>query len=322
MRKVIFLTFAAGVILTQFTGCLKDKGFENKEYGTEVIVVKGVAFPQASKSPVSNSVTAQAAPIPLQGPYLTLEHPGAASSDVHITLELDSLIVKDAGYAVFPDGTISVNSLNVTIPAGQKSTDAIKLSIDNSLALDPDLEYGIGFRIKTVDEGYIIASNQKEVIFTLSIKNKYDGNYEMTFKSVGWAAYGISDNLPGTWPSTDAGYSIGMVTKGKSSVRMYDYWGFEDFIQVAFTSGNTGATGFGATAPRFIFDPATDLLVDVVNDIPDDGRGRAFEINPAITDSRYDPTTKKIYAAYIMKQNGRPNQYFYDTLTYISPRPE
>ncbi|MBL0334798.1 MAG: hypothetical protein IPP73_05640 [Chitinophagaceae bacterium] len=65
-------------------------------------------------------------------------------------------------------------------------------------------------------------------------------------------------------------------------------------------------------------------LVNVSNDIPDDGRGRAFRLNTAFTsptDSRYDPATKKIYAAYIMSQNGRPDQFIYDTLTYRGPRP-
>src|SRR3712207_7121312 len=45
---------------------------------------------------------------------------------------------------------------------------------------------------------------------------------------------------------------------GAGSNKMYDYWGFHDYIQVAFTSGLTGATGFGATAPQFNFDPNTD----------------------------------------------------------------
>ena len=57
-----------------------------------------------------------------------------------------------------------------------------------------------------------------------------------------------------------------------------------------------------------------------MNLIPDDGRGRAFAINPAVTDSRYDPATKTIYAAYLMFQNGRPTQYIYDTLVYKGSR--
>jgi len=43
-------------------------------------------------------------------------------------------------------------------------------------------------------------------------------------------------------------------------------------------------------------------------------------LNPAVTDSRYDPATQTIYAAYEMTQNGRPNQFIYDTLVYRGPR--
>jgi hypothetical protein len=66
----------------------------------------------------------------------------------------------------------------------------------------------------------------------------------------------------------------------------------------------------------FTFDVATDKLVSVTNTTPDDGRGRAFFLNPAITTSRYDPATKTIYAAYMLKQNGRPDMAIYDTLTF------
>ena len=86
---------------------------------------------------------------------------------------------------------------------------------------------------------------------------------------------------------------------------------------VGFTSGYTA---FGAIAPLFIFNNTTNKLTDVQNTYADDGRGRKLELNPAITDSRFDPATKTIYAAFIMKQTGRVNQYFYDTLTYVKAR--
>jgi hypothetical protein len=68
------------------------------------------------------------------------------------------------------------------------------------------------------------------------------------------------------------------------------------------------------------FDLATDKLLSVTNTTPDDGRGRAFEMNPAVTTSRYDPATKTIYAAYFLKQTGRPNLAIYDTLVYVKER--
>ena len=106
-----------------------------------------------------------------------------------------------------------------------------------------------------------------------------------------------------------------LITAGVNSVTTFN--GYSNLL-AAFTATG-GQTQFGATAPRFTFD-ASNKLVAVQNDIPDDGRGRVLVMNPAVTDSRYDPAAKKIYLSYIMKQNGRPDQYRYDTLEFIGPR--
>jgi hypothetical protein len=141
--------------------------------------------------------------------------------------------------------------------------------------------------------------------------------YNLDILTTGWAAFAVADGPPAQqWPASN-GKSIGMITSGANSVAMFDYVAFNEEIEVAFTS--TGdLTGFGATAPQFTFDPNTNLMTSVNNQIPDDGRGRTFFINPAITDSRFVPGTGgnpySIYAAYVGTQNGRPNIFYYDTL--------
>jgi len=160
--------------------------------------------------------------------------------------------------------------------------------------------------------GYGIASNFRMIVMRVLAKNQYDGLYSLSIKTVGWAAYGIADGVTNTWPS-----NVTLATAGAASLDLTsDEVGSS---QPAFTADGA-ITGFGATSPRFTFDPSTNKLVDVTNTTPDDGRGRAFHLNSAVTDSRYDPATKTIYAAYIMTQNGRPNQFIYDTLTYQGPR--
>ncbi len=155
--------------------------------------------------------------------------------------------------------------------------------------------------------GYGIATNFRMIIMRVLAKNKYDGIYDLVISTTGWAAYGIADGGSNDWGD------IGLATSGGSSV-VFDYG-----AEPAFTTAGA-ATAFGATNPQFTFDVTTDKLIKVENLAPDDGRGRAFQINPAVTDSRFDPSTKTIYAAYLMFQIGRPTQYFYDTLTYKGPR--
>jgi hypothetical protein len=90
-------------------------------------------------------------------------------------------------------------------------------------------------------------------------------------------------------------------------------------LQLAFNAAN-GSTAFGATNPQFTFDPSSNALTAVTNLAAPDSRNRQFQINSAVTDSRYDPASKTIYAAYLMTQNGRPTQYIYDTLVYQGTR--
>jgi hypothetical protein len=211
-----------------------------------------------------------------------------------------------------------MDDLAVTIPKGSRDA-TVKLTVKPTNLTGGD--YAFAFSISSIsDPGFVLSRNYKNIVTVVGVKNRYDGNYKLRIKTVGWAAYDIADGLTGTWPSNADKTSIFMITSGSNSVKFFDTWGFGDYIQVAFTTGLAGATGFGATAPKFIFNLETNELTNVVNDAAPDARNRAFRMNPAVTDSRYDPDQKKIFAAYIMSQDGRPDQYIYDTLTYVNSR--
>jgi len=113
------------------------------------------------------------------------------------------------------------------------------------------------------------------------------------------------------------GYDIHLVTTGPNSV---------EWVNTAFgTEGyhpllTPAPSGFGATRPAHTFD-ANDKIINTVNAYPNPANGRAFIVNPAVTDSRYDPATKTVYAAFIMTQPGFQNMPLFDTLTFIKARP-
>lgn len=325
MKKITLSAIVIASFLFAGTGCLKDKEFENEEYGIQVKDVKGVAFPLAPSSPVIGSINSQATAQDFQLPNVVLNQEGAAASDVTVTITPNNALIAEAMAAdpslnltELPATAYTVSTLNVVIPAGQKFSDAFKLTIPNSASLDPNNTYALGFSITAVSAGYTIAANQKDIVVGFAIKNKYDGVYSLRFRSTGWAAYGIADNAP----STEYETVVDMETTGANSVDLYNNY-FAAYLLPGFTGGLgtvSGPTAFGVTTPRFIFDTNTDALIDVVNTTPDDGRGRFLELNPDVTDSRYDPASKIIYASFIMKQNGRPNQVFYDTLTFVRER--
>lgn len=321
MKRILTISAAAIALSVVVSSCLKDKTFEDQEHGIQVAEVKAVAFPLAASSPVLGSINSQTTSQEFQLPNITLEQEGNATSDVTVTVALKNSLVDDAnaadpslGLTILPATDYTVSTTSVVIPAGSKFSDALKLIIPNSATLDPTATYALGFTITAVSSGYTIAANQKELVVGFSIKNKYDGVYTMKIQSRGWAAYGISDDPE---PSYEYPEDFDFITVGASSNSILSNYRGDNLLP-AFSTGG-GPTAFGATTPLFVFD-ASDKLIDVRNTTPDDGRGRACELNPAVTDSRYDPATKTVYAAFIMKQNGRPNQYFYDTLTFTHER--
>jgi hypothetical protein len=318
MRKLSLLLTLGAAIIIGGTGCLKDKGFEAQDYGTQIAEKKAVAFTEGPNSPLVVGVTAQTAPLVVDGPDITLEHPGSAASDVHLTLALKPTLVTDGGYTLLPAGAVTINTLTPTISAGQKLTDVIKFTFTNSGLLDPNLEYGLGLTINAVDNGYIIAGNKRDILYVFTVKNKYDGVYELTLRHDGWQAYGISSGATAVYPA-----DIHIITAGASSVVIDIPDSPNGDLQPAFTGGVgsiTGATAFGAASPKFNFDPATDKVTSVTNTYPDDGRGRDFYLDPATTTSGYTPATKRIYVEYFMKQNGRPDQKIWFDLKYLHPR--
>lgn len=321
--KYNFLTALAAFIF--LSGCLKDKYADNQQTNPKVDESIKTAFllgPSGGPKIVNLTYSTDDTTFGLVTVRVAAEKPVA--QDVTVVLTRNTTLIDEYNntngttYAEPDPSLYSIPSLTITIPAGQREANA-------NITLKPiDIatgEYAFGFSIASVSDPSVnISGNFNNQVIIVGVKNRFDGNYTLRIKTVGWDAYGIADGLTGDWPSNSDGTSIFMITSGANSVKFFDNWGFGDFIQVAFTTNLDAATGFGATAPKFIFDLTTNALTDVVNDAAPDPRNRAFMINPAVTDSRYDPVGKKIYAAYIMTQTGRPNQYIYDTLTYVSSR--
>jgi hypothetical protein len=309
------------------SSCLKDKNFNNgtiqsvRSSGEQKIIEIKLTAGDASNvlltsfDAVNHDTIINFIPVNLASSVPALE-------DINVTLVQNNTLVANYNSAngtsyVVPNGGMFAlpNGLVVKIPAGAH-TGYLQLKFKPSDFIGTD--WALGYSIASIDKpGYTISGNLNNGMVAFGIKNKYDGQYSMRIKTVGWNAFGIADGLTGTWPS-----NIAMVTAGANSVSIFDYLR-GDNLEPAFT-GSTAALGsptaFGATTPQFTFDPATDKITAVVNTTPDDGRGRTLHLNAAVTTSRYDPSTRTIYAAYIMTQNGRPDQQIYDTLVYRGPR--
>lgn len=328
MRKLLNFSIclsAIAILLTAGTGCLKDKLADDQrtipdiKSTPSVVEVLGARESESQMISYAASLISSDKDTTLNLAFIRLAADQPAPEDIQVELELVPALLTQfntatgSHYAQPAANLFKFGSgLTVTIPKGSREA-GLSFTTKPSALVGP--EYGFGIRIKSVSNPkYVISGNHNNAVIRVGVRNKYDGEYTLKIKTAGWSAYSISENTPLTYPE-----AVDMVTATANSVTLFSHY-THNILQPAFDA--TGSpTQFGAASPLFTFDPATDKLVSVTNTTPDDGRGRAFAMNPAVTDSRYDPATRTIYAAYFLKQNGRPNLAIYDTLIYIGPRP-
>jgi hypothetical protein len=324
MKKIILkYNWAAPVVVLMsmvLSSCLKDNGFEDGEYqlvtgpGTEGS--KYVSIPLATRRPNTLGLESKAGFQPVELFKASYDYKDAAETDIAVVMERNDALVTaiDPTVELIPASEIQIPSLTLNIAKGKWISDEF-FKIDlNTGTLDPNKKYGIGFSVASVSmPGVAIPSNLKNVVFVFTLKNKYDGIYSARVRmahpsdrSPDWL------RTPYTYP-----YEIHLVTTGPNSV---------EWVNTAFgTEGyhplmTPGVSGFGATRPAHTFD-ANDNLVSTVNAFPNPANGRAFINNPAVTDSRFDPATKTVYAAFIMTQPGFQDMPIFDTLTFLRARP-
>lgn len=304
------------------TSCLKDKGYEDGQYqlvtgpGTEGS--EYVSIPMAAKRPNTLGLESKAGFQTVELFKTSYDYKDAAGTDITATFERNDALLTalDSTLALIPASEIKIPSLNLIIGAGKRvSAESFKIDL-NTGNLNPNKKYGIGFTLKSVSKaGAAIPENLKNVIFSFSIKNKYDGIYRARIRMDHPA------DRSADWVRTpyDYNYDIHLVTTGPNSV---------EWINTAFSGGagfhpllTPAPSGFGSTRPAHVFDLTTNAMISTSNAVPNPSNGRAFMLNPAVTDSRYDPATKKIYAAIIMTQPGFIDMPIYDTLTWVKARP-
>jgi hypothetical protein len=320
MRKVLFFTLAASVVFTM-AGCLKDQKFEDQEYQTVIgdAAAKGIAFPEASKSAfISRGVERMTTPQVVQGPLLALEQEGKAASDVKVTISFANsnalVTAADPTWIPLTVTQFSLNTTTVTIPAGASISDFLKVSVTNAFVLDPTKTYGVGLTISAVDGGYTIAANQKNIVVSFNIKNKYDGIYRLK----GWH----NRTSPDYTKPYDV--TVHLITTGPNSVSMwYPDPGPDDYAHPI--NGSTGSY-YGVFTTNFTFDPDNVALPDKLvswNLFPYPNGATTCQVGPA-TDSRWvagaGGNPAKIFANFYYNNNPGARAFF-DTLTFIEKRP-
>jgi hypothetical protein len=311
-KNWLTLGLSSILLFTVLNSCVKNRNDLATDFSHLTPVVELIAGePITTGNPVRfKSIALDISPQPTNlNIYVNYAAPGLAPNDIDVTLALDQATLdayNDANGTDYqlPSSDVFSFPTKVTIKKGERfavvpvtvNTTKVDLSVANAIAL------------KIVDaSGVTISANNEHLIYSIGVKNKYDGEYDLTLTQTGWGAYGIADGETHTT-------GVALVTESANQVV------FAGDFQPAFTTGG-GATAFGGTRPIFTFDLATDKLISVINDPSAvDSRNRQFALDPS-ANNYYDAATKTIYATYIMTQNGRPPQKLVAVMVYTGPRP-
>jgi len=329
MKKIflasVLSTALVGLLLT---GCLKDKGFDNHTYGINDPDTQpaGVGFPLGTGAKAKNSYglnVSASTQVVNDLVYVNLESGNPAPADIQVTLQINNSVISSyntangANIQVLPTALYTIPSLTLTIPAGQRNV-KVPVNVLSTISLNPNLAYGIGLSIVSATGNVVVAGNLKDLLIEFSIKNKYDGKYNLK---------GVHNRSPYLFPFN---LTVHMITTGPNSVALWNPARAE-FAQPIGTAPGTVSSYGEAVSPNFTFDPSgsgpggSDLCSGVslyvgsavtLAMVTLDNVADANPDGPIV--NRYERGTKVMYLTY--QYNGNDLRRFYDTLTYTGAR--
>jgi hypothetical protein len=253
---------------------------------------------------------------------------------VEITLAEDATLIP-AGYTDLPstmytlvaDPSITVASGKVTLrfAAGEFSK-SLKIRLNGASWTDLSTKYGKYYKVFDAATKQV-AAGQATMTVTMSIKNAWDGVYEVegTFSDVSAAG--------ATWTHVNDGlaqygetmhYELRTISANQCEV--FDpvvYGGF----YVPFST-NPGLSGYGSFSPVLTFDAATNTITSVYNrygtaPLYVSSNGRSAALDPTGYND-YNPSTKTIRIKYFMIQPSvvpvGPRTTIDETWKYTGPR--
>ncbi len=321
MKKILTITSLLAFCAVIFSSCLKDKGFNNNEYGINLNngSAPAVEFIKGNSAKTTFGVNVDPG---TQIVELVVLYTGdvAPSSDLSVGIVVDNTLLtaynttNSTSILLPPAGSVTVPT-TVVIPAGQRFAN-LKIAINNTTVLDPNKEYGFGVKIASVSNGVKLTSNLNQVFVSFTVKNKYDGVYSVTGTYLDYT----NATFTGLYPRQ---YTL--ITTGANTVDFTQVIN-GDLIPGYLFNANGANSFFGSFGIEATFNVSTNVLTSVNNYYGHPGRaltsvgdpsfgtgapnfvssnGRSAVLDPTGI-NKYDPATKTLEAKYFLRQVSSP----------------
>jgi hypothetical protein len=313
--KKIALSAFAVAMLTGMVGCIKDDEFFDDNDGDEsapsIVKIMGADQEIIVYARDVNPTIDTFALIDLRRDVhgqSKLNEPLSVKLELHPTLISDYNAANGSNYIPLPASayTILGDLNNITFAPGEFAKQ-IPIRIDKS-QLNLANQYALGFKISGVGAGGAISTDMRNVLYSIGIKNAYDGRYRLRF-----AFY-----HPTASPNYDGAVTdVELHTSGPNSVKIYmpSFGGYYHPIL------NGGAlTAFASQEPNFTIGAGNSVTVQ--NSFP--GAVTFYSMAQGYN-SRYEPGTRTIYAKFGYNYsagafNPSTTREWTDTLIYLGPR--
>ncbi len=202
----------------------------------------------------------------------------------------------------------TANGLTVTFAPGEFSKE-FDIMLNGS-AWDAAVTYAVAYKIADT-QGLPIADGRGEIIAMISIKNQYDGAYEMT----GEMSDVVNPALTGAYP-----LKVELHTVGPNSVALYDVEVWGDYFHT-ITSG-ADYSGYGGFAPVFSMDEEGNVtsVTNFYGQPASNGRSAVLDPTGINKFTVNDDGSKTLEVSYIMVQAGANRTFFKETFTYTGER--
>ncbi len=311
---------AISVVAFGFGGCLKDVSrtmdVTQSNNVIEFANTANLTSPTTSKYPLIG-INVLMQPSGTYNAVISYSGANDAPEDIKVTVgDADPAVLaayntqNKTTYTALPTANYSLPQTTVTIPKGKRSVQ-FPISLTNTDQVFGK-NYVLALSIKSASSG-IISGNFNTMLYLLNGINNIDGIYELHFK------FSANDRGLDTYPVSWYYSDVTMVTASATTSTMRNLnAGTSVTTAVHAAVANGLPSSISAFVPLLTIDPATSKITTVTNN---SGGAKSAVLNPAVTDSRFDPATKNIYVSFILREAGKQDMIVYDTLFYKTPRP-